>query len=115
MSSVEAVILVPVAVVAVDLVVYELVRKLGKRSTGVGTKYEPFTGGEGQVPRRGVYQSGLFVFAVLFMIVESFALLLAGSYLATSDYYPLLYLGGGTGVIFLITLWFMTAGGGGMG
>jgi len=109
------VILVPIAVVVVDILVYELVRGLGRRSTGTGTKYEPFTGGEGQVPRRGVYQSGLFVFAVLFMVVETFSLLLAGAYLAPTNYYPLLYLAGGTGVIFLITLWFMRSGGGTVG
>ncbi len=112
MSSIEAVILVPVLVVVADVVVYLAVGLLGKRSSGSGPKYEPFTGGEEQVPSRGLYQSGLFVFAVLFMVVESFALLLAGSYLSPSNYYPLLYLTGGTGAIFLVTLWFMRVGGG---
>lgn len=112
MTSIEGVILVPVAVVVADLLVYELARRLGRRSTGVGPKYEPFTGGEENVPTRGLYETGLFVFAALFMVVETFALLLAGAYLAPTDYYPLLYLGGGTGAIFLVTLWYINAGGG---
>jgi hypothetical protein len=46
------------------------------------------------------------------MIVEVFALLLAGSFLAPTNYYPLLYLMGGSGVVFVITLWFIVVGGG---
>jgi len=105
-------ILIPAAVIIADLAVYLLVGTWGKRSRGKGTKFEPFTGGEEAIPQRGLYRSELFVFAVLFMIVEGFALILAGSFTAPSNYYPLLYLAGGSGVILIATLWFMVAGGG---
>lgn len=105
-------IIIPAAIIIADLLVYLLVGTWGKRSAGKGTKFEPFTGGEEAIPQRGLYRSELFVFAVLFMIVEGFALILAGSYTAPTNYYPFLYLTGGSGVILIITLWFMFVGGG---
>ena len=113
MSSLDsAVIIAPILIVIADVIVYLAVGRLSKRSSGKGVKFQPFTGGEEAIPSRGLYQSELFVFAALFMVVETFALLLAGSYLAPSNYYPLLFLGGGSGVILLVIWWFMTAGGG---
>jgi len=105
-------IIVPVLVVVADLIIYVLIGKLGKRSTGTGVKYEPFTGGEEDVPKRGLYQSEMFVFAMLFMVVEAFVLLLAGSYEAANNFYPLLFLVGGSGVIMLTVWWFLISGGG---
>jgi hypothetical protein len=75
-------------------------------------KYEPFTGGEENIPRRGLYNTQLFIFAVLFMVVEAFALILAGSFVAPSSFYPILFLAGGGGVILLVSWWFMVVGGG---
>jgi len=113
MPSVDIdIILVPILIVVVDIVIYLLVGRLGKRSSGTGVKYEPFTGGEEDIPKRGLYQSELFVFATLFMVVEAFALLLAGSYAAATNYYPLLFLIGGSGVIMLTVWWFLIVGGG---
>jgi NADH:ubiquinone oxidoreductase subunit 3 (subunit A) len=106
------IIIAPLLIVLADLVVYIIVGRLGKRSSGTGVKYEPFTGGEEDIPKRGLYQSELFVFAMLFMIVEAFALLLSGSYAATSNFYPLLFVLGGSGVIMLAIWWFLIAGGG---
>jgi hypothetical protein len=113
MSSFDLdIILVPILIVVADLIIYVIIGRMGKRSFGKGVKFEPFTGGEEGIPSRGVYQSELFVFAMLFMIVEAFALLLAGSYSATSYYYPLLFLIGGSGVIVLTVWWFIIVGGG---
>ncbi len=106
------IIIAPVIIVVADLIVYLVIGRLGTRSSGTGAKYEPFTGGEEDVPKRGLYQSELFVFAMLFMIVEAFALLLAGSYESTSNFYPLLFLLGGSGVIMLTIWWFLISGGG---
>ena len=105
-------ILVPILIVVADIVVYFFVGRLGRRSSGAGVKYEPFTGGEENIPQRGLYNTQLFVFAVLFMVVEAFALILAGSFAATSSFYPILFLVGGGGVILLVSWWFMIAGGG---
>jgi NADH:ubiquinone oxidoreductase subunit 3 (subunit A) len=106
------IIIAPILIVVADLIIYVAVGRLGKRSTGTGVKYEPFSGGEEDIPTRGLYRSELFVFAMLFMIVEAFALLLAGSYFATSNFYPLLFLGGGSAVIMITVWWFLIAGGG---
>ncbi len=54
----------------------------------------------------------LFVFSVLFLAVEAFALLLSGSFEAPSDYYPLLFLTGGGGVMLAAVWWFLRTGGG---
>ena len=65
------IILAPLLIVVADIIIYVLVGRLGKRSSGKGVKYEPFTGGEEDIPKRGLYQSELFVFAALFMVVEA--------------------------------------------
>ena len=106
------IILAPALIIAANLIIYFIMGRFSKRSTGTGAKFEPFTGGETDVPKRGVYHSGLFVFAMLFLVVESFVLLLAGSYTATSNFYPLLFLVGGSGVIVLTIWWFLVSGGG---
>lgn len=111
MSVVDAV-LAPLLIVAADIVVFLLVGRLGKRTTGEGTKFKPFTGGEKNIPTRGTYQSNLFIFAVLFMVVEAFALLLASSFESPTHYYPALFLIGGSGVITLTVWWYIVAGGG---
>jgi len=105
-------ILGPLIIVVADVVVFAAVSRLGRRTTGRGDKFEPFTGGEGSVPTRGLYQSSLFVFAALFLVVEAFALLLSGSFEAPGDYYPLLFLAGGGSVLTLTVWWFLYAGGG---
>jgi hypothetical protein len=106
------IIIAPIFVIIADLFVYIIVGMWGKRSAGSGVKYQPFTGGEEFIPQRGVYRSDLFVFAALFLIVEVFALLFAGSFEAPSNTYPLLFLFGGSGVILVVTWWFMIVGGG---
>ena len=102
----------PVIIILTDIVAYLLFSRLGSTTSGKGVKYRPFSGGEDSIPARGLYQSDLFVFASLFMVVEAFALLLAGSFLAPSAYYPLLFLAGGGGVVTLTVWWFMLQGGG---
>jgi len=101
----------PVIIVVADIIVYIAVGKLGTRSSGKGGKYQPFTGGEEQIPARGTYQSELFVFAALFMVVEAFALILAGSFASPTNFYPLLFLAGGGGIILVVTWWLMLVGG----
>jgi NADH:ubiquinone oxidoreductase subunit 3 (subunit A) len=102
----------PLIIVIVDILAFVLVGTLGRRSKGQGVKYEPFAGGEKSVPPRGLYQSSLFVFAALFLVVETFALILAGSFEATSSFYPLLFLLGGGSVVTITICWFLFAGGG---
>jgi hypothetical protein len=106
------VILGPIGIVVANIVVFTLIGRLGKRTSGKGTKYEPFAGGESSIPTRGLYQSELFIFAALFLVVEAFALLLAGSYMAMTAYYPLLFLLGGGGVMMVIVWWYLLVGGG---
>lgn len=101
----------PLLIIVADLVIYLLVGRLGKRSSGKGSKYQPFTGGEEDIAPRGLYQSELFVFAALFMVVEAFALLLAGSFASSTNYYPLLFLAGGGSVVLIVTWWLMIVGG----
>jgi hypothetical protein len=112
MTSFVDSLLGPLLIIAADLVAFYLVGRLGKRSRGEGIKFEPFTGGEGSIPTRGLYQSSLFIFAALFLVVETFAFLLAGSFEASSAYYPLLFLVGGGSVMMVTVIWFLTAGGG---
>ena len=101
----------PVLIVIVDVIIYLFLGRLGNRSSGKGNKYQPFTGGEEDIAPRGLYQSELFVFAALFMVVEAFVLVLAGSFASPTNYYPLLFLIGGSGVILLVTWWLMIIGG----
>jgi len=102
----------PVIIVVADILAFILVGRLGKRTQGKGVKYEPFAGGEESVPSRGLYQSSLFVFAALFLVVETFALILAGSFEASGFYYPMLFLVGGGSVVTVTIYWFIYAGGG---
>lgn len=111
MNVLDAVI-APAVIIVADIIVFMLVGMLGKRTEGKGTKFQPFTGGEKNVPTRGTYQSNLFVFAVLFMVVEAFALILTSSFESPNTYYPLLFLLGGSGVITLTVWWYIVAGGG---
>jgi NADH:ubiquinone oxidoreductase subunit 3 (subunit A) len=102
----------PLIIVVVDMLAFVLVGRLGRRSRGQGVKYEPFAGGEKSVAPRGLYQSALFVFAALFLVVETFALILAGSFEAPGSYYPLLFLVGGGSVVTITIYWFISTGGG---
>jgi hypothetical protein len=112
MAALDIMVIVgPLLIVIADLIIYLLAGRSGSRSSGTGTKYQPFTGGEENIAPRGVYRSELFVFAALFMVVEAFALLLAGSFQSPTNYYPLLFLAGGSGVILIVTWWLMIAGG----
>jgi len=112
MSSLDPFVIAgPILVVVADIIVYVAVGKLGTKSSGKGGKFQPFTGGEEQIPARGTYQSELFVFAALFMVVEAFALILAGSFASATNFYPLLFLAGGGGVIVVITWWLLIVGG----
>jgi hypothetical protein len=106
------IILGPLAIVVADLIVFFLIGRLGKRTQGKGIRFQPFSGGEESIPTRGLYQSELFIFAVLFLVVEAFALLLAGSFFASTAFYPLLFLLGGGGVITVVVWWYLTVGGG---
>ena len=101
----------PLLIFIVDIFIYQIAGRFGKRTSGKGAKYQPFTGGEEDVAPRGLYQSELFVFAALFMVVEAFALLLAGSFASPTNFYPLLFLAGGGGVILIVTWWLMIVGG----
>jgi NADH:ubiquinone oxidoreductase subunit 3 (subunit A) len=105
-------ILGPLIIIVVDILAFLLVGRLGKRTHGQGVKYEPFSGGEKSVPARGLYQSSLFVFAALFLVIEAFALILAGSFEASGSYYPLLFLLGGGSVATVAIYWFISSGGG---
>jgi len=105
-------ILGPLIIIVADLVAYMLVGTLGKRTRGQGVKYEPFSGGEKSVAPRGLYQSSLFVFAALFLVVEAFALILASSFEASGSFYPLLFLVGGGSVWTIAIYWFISSGGG---
>ena len=112
MTSTVDTVLGPLIIIIADIIVFTLVGRLGKRSVGTGPKYEPFTGGEGSIPPRGLYRSNLFVFASIFLVVEALALILAGSFEAPSATYPLLFLIGGGSVLTVTVWWFISAGGG---
>jgi NADH:ubiquinone oxidoreductase subunit 3 (subunit A) len=112
MTAATDAILGPLIIVITDIVVFTIVGRLGKRSSGTGAKYQPFTGGEESIPARGLYKSNLFVFATLFLVVEALALILAGSFEAPSATYPLLFLIGGGSVLTVTVWWFISAGGG---
>ena len=64
---------------------------LGKVSTGTGTKFDAFSGGEELPPERGKYHSELFVYAALFVAFEVIGLLLASSIAAHGLLWPLLF------------------------
>ncbi|HUK79184.1 MAG TPA: hypothetical protein VLU91_00800 [Nitrososphaerales archaeon] len=112
MTDFADVIFGPLIIIVVDLVAFLLVGRLGKRTRGQGVKYEPFSGGEKSVAPRGLYQSSLFVFAALFLVVEAFALILASSFEASGWLYPILFLIGGGSVATITVYWFISSGGG---
>ena len=112
MTDVTDVLLGPAIIIIADIVAFLLVSRLGTRSSGTGTKYQPFSGGEEFVPPRGLYRSDLFVFATLFLVVEAFALILSASFAAPTPYYPLLFLIGGGSVLTVTVWWYIYAGGG---
>ena len=112
MTDFTDVILGPLIIIVADLVAFLLVGRLGKRTRGQGVKYEPFSGGEKSVAPRGLYQSSLFVFAALFLVVEAFALILASSFESSGWFYPFLFLVGGGSVGLIAVYWFISAGGG---
>ena len=112
MTEIPDALLGPVIVIVADIAVLAVVGRLGFKSTGKGPKYSPFTGGQETSAPRGTYQSSLFVFSVLFLVVEAFTFLLASSYLASSSFYPLLFLAGGGAVLTLTVWWFLYVGGG---
>jgi hypothetical protein len=105
----------PLLVGLANLLVYRGLGRLGRASEGHGVKFEPFTGGEAQVPSRGVYESELFVFAALFIVFEVFALLLATAIGAAERTMPILFLIGGSAMLLTTVHWFLGAGGGGRG
>jgi NADH:ubiquinone oxidoreductase subunit 3 (subunit A) len=111
MENLDA-ILGPLLIVVADIIVFTLVGSLGKRTKGEGVKYRPFSGGEDSIPTRGTYHSDLFIFAVLFLVVEAFALLLAGSFAASGAFYPILFLAGGGGMGIMVIWWYLFVGGG---
>jgi hypothetical protein len=45
------------------------------------------------------------------MVVEAFALLVAGSFASPTNLYPLLFLAGGGGIIIIATWWLLIVGG----
>ncbi len=100
-----------VLIILCNLSVYIMVGIVSKRSAGNSPKFDPFMGGEENIPPRGHYRSELFVFAVLFLVAESYALILVGSYLSLNVYNVLLYLLGGAAVILISIWWLVTAGG----
>jgi len=112
MVSIELIILAPIMIIIANLLVYIFVGIFGKRISGEGVKFEPFAGGEEAIPPRGLYQSELYIFSVLFMVVEAFVLLLSSSFTSPSNYIPLLFLIGGSGVILSSIWWFLIVGGG---
>lgn len=99
------------SVIIFVLAFYFLVGKLGKVSTGEGTKYNAFAGGEELPPERGKYHSELFVYAALFVAFEVIGLLLASSIAAIGFLWPLLFTLAGGFSLFVLMLWFVGTGG----
>jgi NADH:ubiquinone oxidoreductase subunit 3 (subunit A) len=99
------------SVVLFVLVFYFAVGVLGKVSTGTGTKFDAFSGGEELPPERGKYHSELFVYAALFVAFEVIGLLLASSIAAHGLLWPLLFALGGGFSLFVLMVWFVGTGG----
>ena len=99
------------AVILFVLAFYFAAGKLGKLSTGTGTKYEAFSGGEELPPTRGKYHSELFVYAALFVAFEVIGLLLASSIAAKGLLWPLIFTLAGGFSLFVLMLWFVGTGG----
>ena len=98
------------SVIVFVLILYFAAGRLGKVSTGSGTKFDPFAGGEELPPERGKYHSGLFVYAAFFVAFEVIGLLLASSVAAHGFLWPLLFTLAG-GFPLLLMVWFVGAGG----
>lgn len=99
------------SVILFVLAFYFLAGRLGRLSTGSGTKFEAFSGGEVLPPERGKYHSELFVYAALFVAFEVVGLLLASSIAARGLLWPLLFTLAGGFSLFVLMLWFVGTGG----
>lgn len=99
------------SVILFVLAFYFAVGRLGKMSTGTGTKFEAFSGGEVLPPTRGKYHSELFVYAALFVAFEVVGLLLASSIAVRGLVWPLLFTLAGGFSLFVLMLWFVGTGG----
>ncbi len=99
------------SVIIVSMLFYMLAGRFGKTSTGSGTKYAPFTGGEEIPASRGKYHSDLFVYAALFMVFEVFGLLLASAISSLSLVWPLVFTAAGGVAVLVILIWFVQTGG----
>jgi len=99
------------SVILFVFVFYFAAGRLGRLSTGTGTKYMPFQGGEELPPARGKYHSDLFVYAALFVAFEVVGLLLASSIAAQGLLWPLLFTLSGGFSLFVLMVWFVGTGG----
>lgn len=99
------------SVIVFVLAFYFLVGKLGKVSTGSGTKFDAFSGGEELPPERGKYHSELFVYAALFVAFEVVGLLIASSITARGLLWQLLFTLAGGFSLFVLMIWFVGTGG----
>ena len=90
---------------------YFLLGRLGKLSTGTGTKFDAFSGGEELPHERGKYHSELFVYAALFVAFEVVGLLLASSIAARGLLWPLIFTLAGGFSLFVLMVWFVRTGG----
>jgi len=99
------------SVILFVLAFYFAVGRLGKISTGKGTKFEAFAGGEELPPERGKYHSELFVYAALFVAFEVVGLLLASSIAGRGLLWPLLFTLAGGFSLFVLMVWFIGTGG----
>jgi NADH:ubiquinone oxidoreductase subunit 3 (subunit A) len=99
------------SVILFVLAFYFALGKLGKVSTGKGTKFDAFAGGEELPPERGKYHSELFVYAALFVAFEVIGLLLASSIAAHGFLWPLLFTLAGGFSLFVLMIWFVGTGG----
>lgn len=99
------------SVIVFVLAFYFLVGKLGKVSTGSGTKFDAFSGGEELPPECGKYHSELFVYAALFVAFEVVGLLIASSITARGLLWQLLFTLAGGFSLFVLMIWFVGTGG----
>jgi NADH:ubiquinone oxidoreductase subunit 3 (subunit A) len=99
------------SVIVFVLAFYFLVGRLGKVSTGSGTKFDAFSGGEELPPERGKYHSELFVYAALFVAFEVIGLLIASSITARGLLWQLLFTLAGGFSLFVLMIWFVGTGG----
>ena len=99
------------SVILFVLAFYFAVGRLGKVSTGKGTKFDAFSGGEELPPERGKYHSELFVYAALFVAFEVVGLLLASSIAGRGLLWPLLFTIAGGFSLFVLMIWFVGTGG----